>query len=284
MPKLRMLRGLPASGKSTYAKELLDREQGKWKRINKDLMREMLDAGHWSRENEKQILDLRDLLIAKYLGSGTSVIIDDTNYASKHEARLRQLASEWKAEFEVKDFDVPVEVCIERDNARANGVGETIIRRMWRDHVFAKGGIKGEKGIVPAIICDLDGTLALMNGRNPYDASTCENDLVNEPVATVVRGVMERGWHVVFVSGREDKYREPTASWLFKHGFGVMSENLFMRQTGDKRKDYIVKQEIYEQAIHPHFDVKFVLDDRQQVVDMWRSIGLTCFQVALGEF
>ena len=57
-----------------------------------------------------------------------------------------------------------------------------------------------------------------------------------------------------------------------------------MRTLGDMRKDSIVKQELYEQNILGKFNVSFILDDRQQVVDMWRSLGLTVFQVAEGDF
>ncbi len=57
-----------------------------------------------------------------------------------------------------------------------------------------------------------------------------------------------------------------------------------MRQEGDTRKDVLVKQEIYEREIKGRYNVLFVLDDRQQVVDGWRALGLTVFQVAPGDF
>ena len=57
-----------------------------------------------------------------------------------------------------------------------------------------------------------------------------------------------------------------------------------MRKEGDHRRDSIVKKEIYDTLIKDEFDVEFVLDDRQQVVDMWREIGLKCLQVAEGNF
>jgi hypothetical protein len=57
-----------------------------------------------------------------------------------------------------------------------------------------------------------------------------------------------------------------------------------MRHTKDLRKDSIVKGEIYDSVIAPNYNVFFVLDDRNQVVDFWRSKGLTCFQVAPGDF
>lgn len=145
-----------------------------------------------------------------------------------------------------------------------------------------------------AIICDLDGTLCLFEKqdktaahyRNPYDASTCGNDLVNQAVLKVLYSYsgydIALGREVIFVSGREDKYRMQTTEWLNKHG--IFNYSLFMRKSGDFRKDSVIKQEIYETYIKPNFDIDFVLDDRDQVVKMWREQGLVCFQVAEGNF
>ena len=57
-----------------------------------------------------------------------------------------------------------------------------------------------------------------------------------------------------------------------------------MRKGGDKRIDSIVKKELYRKYIEPFYRVKLVLDDRNQVVDMWRDLGLPCWQVAPGNF
>lgn len=135
------------------------------------------------------------------------------------------------------------------------------------------------------VICDLDGTLAIFEKadktkphyRIPYDASTCGNDLLNEVVFDILKGR-----RVIFVSGREDKYMPQTIDWLNKHG--MVWEALYMRKSGDNRKDCIVKEEIYKTKIEPNYNVHFVLDDRNQVVEMWRSLGLTCLQVADGNF
>ena len=129
-----------------------------------------------------------------------------------------------------------------------------------------------------AIICDLDGTLALL-GRDPYDATDAHLDTLNSPVAKVLS--LYNG-KIVLVSGRESKYRPQTEKWLDTHG--IRYDALFMRKTGDYRKDFVIKKEIYEQEIKGKYEIEFVLDDRDQVVKMWREIGLTCFQVAYGNF
>lgn len=127
------------------------------------------------------------------------------------------------------------------------------------------------------ILCDLDGTIALMNGRSPYDASTCDNDSLNISVYEVVNK-----FDTIFVSGREDKYKDPTLKFFKKNN--IQYKGLYMRKTGDNRKDSIIKEEIYNEYIKDNYNVLFVLDDRNQVVELWRRLGLTCFQVAEGNF
>lgn len=285
MKKVLVYKGLPASGKSTAARKMLDDNPGKYKRINKDDLRAMLDNSHFSRGNEKFVLKVRDLLILQALEDGKHVIIDDTNIHPKHTERIRQLVK-GIAEVEVIDFmHVDVETCIARDLSRPNSVGERVIRRMWKEYLgFEKPKLVQDANLPRAIICDLDGTLALLNGRSPYDASTCDQDLLNQPVADIVVRFQSAGHHIIFLSGREDKFREPTERFLKQHLGPEFPYTLIMRTTGDMRKDSVIKQELLEKEVVPNWYVDFVLDDRNQVVDMWRGLGLTCLQVDYGDF
>lgn len=79
-----------------------------------------------------------------------------------------------------------------------------------------------------------------------------------------------------------EKSREQTQKWLIDRG--IHWNALFMRKDGDMRNDAIIKKEIYEENIKGRYEVLFVLDDRNRVVDFWRSIGLICLQVAPGDF
>ena len=143
-----------------------------------------------------------------------------------------------------------------------------------------------------AIICDLDGTLALKHkDRDWYDSSTCDLDNINEPVQLVLNMAQEYNlgsieFDIIFVSGRQEKDREPTQKFLEKYGFDGCP--LFMRITGDSRNDTIIKKELYEENVKGNYEILFVLDDRNSekypVVGMWRELGLTCFQVADGNF
>lgn len=136
-----------------------------------------------------------------------------------------------------------------------------------------------------AIICDLDGTLALMNNRGPFEWSKVGEDDIN----TTINALLHRYKHdeevpldIILVSGRDGVCRKETEEWLDVHC--VDYDLLFMRPEGDKRKDLIVKREIFENEIKNKYNIEFVLDDRNQVVEMWRSLGLTVFQVAEGDF
>lgn len=143
--------------------------------------------------------------------------------------------------------------------------------------------IEQDTSLPKAIICDLDGTLALMDDRNPFDASKADKDRLNESVASTLRLFSQNGYEILLVSGREDRFKEPTIKFLEKHS--ISYNRLLMRKSKDYRKDSIVKREIYEGAIQGKYYVEFVLDDRDQVVDMWRQeLGLSCFQVNYGDF
>lgn len=277
-----MTKGLPASGKSTWAKEWVDNHEN-WKRINKDDLRNIFDNGKWSEGNEKFIIFSRDILVYNLLCKKINVIVDDTNFAPKHEVQLKAMAKECGAKFEIKDFtDITPETCIERDLKRPNSVGSKVIMKMYNQYLKpVPPVVKYNPKLSDAIICDIDGTLAFSNGENWYDRDFTQ-DGVNEPIKEIVNAFAEKGLFVILVSGRKMEYREKTIKWLDKNF--IANNLLLMRDFGDVRKDSIVKEEIYNTHIRKQYNVKFVLDDRNQVVELWRNLGLTCLQVAEGDF
>lgn len=134
----------------------------------------------------------------------------------------------------------------------------------------------------PAILCDLDGTLALLGGRDPYDTAACERDLLCQPVYRTVWALRAAGYRCLIVSGRFEQYREATTRWLRAHG--VPYVGLYLRPDGDTRPDAVVKREQYERQIAPYYTVLLSLDDRDSSVAGWRALGIPCFQVAPGNF
>lgn len=134
-------------------------------------------------------------------------------------------------------------------------------------------------------LVDIDGTVALRGERGPFDWDRVGEDKPNGPVIAVVRALMCDSQEIRYVTGRMEQCRGETVAWLRKH---VMSStlpiDLYMREDDDYRRDEVLKREIYETRIREHFDVAGVIDDRARVVVMWRSLGLTCFSVAEGNF
>ena len=143
-----------------------------------------------------------------------------------------------------------------------------------------------------AVICDLDGTLTDNSHRlhfinnHPKDWNSYNDAMVGDAVNTWCRdilwGLSRDGYTILFVTGRSEVSRLETENWLARkecpHGF------LFMRKDKDYRDDFVIKGEIYTSLIAPKYDVKFCLEDRRQVVDMWRMKGLVCLHCANGEF
>lgn len=277
MSKLLILKGLPACGKTTFAKELVNKG---WKRVNKDDMRMMIDGSKWSRNNEKNILTLEKDLALFMLDSGFNVVVDDTNFA--HEKAWKEVADNIKAEFEVKFFDVPVMECVERDSKRGDkSVGAKVIFRMYDQYLRPKPP-EWSDNKQNCYVFDVDGTLAKMNGRSPYDYSLVHTDTVNHNVAMIARLLAQSGLPIIIVSGRTDDCKFETAKWLYDNN--IPHDKIFMRKTGDNRNDAIVKREIYEKELKDKYNILAIFDDRNRVVDMWRSLGLTCLQVEYGNF
>jgi hypothetical protein len=136
-----------------------------------------------------------------------------------------------------------------------------------------------------AVIVDIDGTLAhKAPGRDIYDLTRVHEDSPHLPVVEAVEAARASGARIIFCSGREDTSRAATERWLELHVDRTADEPLYMRAADDKRRDSIVKRELFDAHIRHEYDVRYVLDDRNQVVEMWRSLGLTCFQVAEGDF
>jgi len=120
------MRWLPASGKSTYAKTLVEQW---YKRLNKDLLREMLDFSVWSKKNEQLVNSIEYDLIQTILEEWYNVVVDDTNLSYERVLLLESIWMWADAEVEVKTIDTPVEECIKRDKNRQASVWEEVIRK-----------------------------------------------------------------------------------------------------------------------------------------------------------
>lgn len=146
--------------------------------------------------------------------------------------------------------------------------------------------------MINAYIFDIDGTLADATHRLPmiqgelkdWDGfyKACVDDTVIENVARIYKTLRDAGYYIILMTGRSEDSQTETMEWLLEHDLNPRW--LLMRPSGDHRPDYIVKKELYEKWVKPNFNVIGVFEDRTSVVQMWREIGLTCFQVDQGDF
>ena len=281
MSNVMLMVGLPGSGKTTVAKAIVS-GNSRWARVSRDDLREMMFDG-FKRKREKDIVRSQMQLAEFLLDKGFDVIIDDTNLNPKVRNSWKEFCSVHNATYDEYHVKLPLRGCIENDNRRANGVGEDVIRRMWSEYVVSE--YEHDSSLPKAIIADVDGTLALMDGRSPYDWDKVDTDLPNKPVINMIRSCLLSEYsdcELFILSGRDSVCREKTEAWLDRNL--RLKHTLLMRHMQDTRDDTIVKSEMFDMHINNEYDVQFVVDDRQKVVDMWRERGLTVFQVADGRF
>lgn len=149
------------------------------------------------------------------------------------------------------------------------------------------------------VVFDIDGTLAnndhrkhLIEGREDqgkdwdafYDA--CDGDTPNRAVVELAKVLHKSGYTIDFWSGRMDQgdVRRKTSNWLQKHT-GIYSYELRMRPKDDFTPDEELKRAWLNEVRNEYcLEPVFVVDDRDKVVKMWREEGITCFQVAEGDF
>ncbi len=286
---LLVLQGVPASGKSTYAKSL---DPNIWVRVNRDDIRRMM-GGYIIKDREQFVTETEKSMVAAALRSGRNVVVDDTNLNPDTERMWREVSKECDAVIQFSMFRISMKEALERDASREFPVGKKVIERFFKKYfpseykkyytdprvLTNEFGLQDTKPDV--ILCDLDGTLALHNGRNPFEYDEIATDVINKRLDRLLDSVM---LPIIFVSGREgtDEAVKNTKKWLSEYGYG--DNSLLMRKKGDHKPDDIVKKEIYETYIKPNYNVVAVFDDRNKVVKMWREQGLLCCQVNEGDF
>ncbi|BCB84668.1 hypothetical protein Psuf_019810 [Phytohabitans suffuscus] len=291
-------RGLPASGKTTFARKL----QPGVVRVNRDDLRRMLHGDRlFTTWAEGQVTAVQRAQVEALLRARADVCVDDTNLSSRLVREWAELAARFGATFEVHDFtDVPVDECVRRDADRPESerVGEEAIRRMHEHYLAGRTLPLPVPDVTPGrpavvydpplgapkiVLVDIDGTVALIGDRSPYDMRRVGDDQPHHAVIAAVRAMHAAGHAIVYCTGRDESARAATEQWLDRH-VGVPYEALHMRDLYDSRRDAVVKRDIFEREIRDHFHVVGVFDDRMQVVKMWRDLGLTVFQVAEGDF
>jgi predicted kinase len=319
MQHLLILVGISGSGKTTFAKQwVLDKPH--YLRLNRDDLRRSLlpvplgEYWTWDQKRkdriERIVTDLEQAALRSALEGRWNVVLDNTHLKKRYISELLQLVesvatTERPIEVTFRVFDVPPDVAIARDRERGDSIGETAIRdqherlRNFRKHFKLSQTFRfpivhetpepmpQDASLPQCILVDIDGTAAKIRDRSPFDWSNVSRDLPNIPVLNVVRAMRAAGCRVVFMSGRDSAARSETINWIRHHldWEEPTDYELFMRRGHDDRKDAIIKRELFDAHIRGRYFVELVLDDRDQVVALWRrELGLTCLQVDYGNF
>lgn len=278
MSKLYIMRGLPASGKTTKAKELMLKNLGLF-RINRDEIRKMAYEGKWSFKKELKVMLAQEATVRRLLSMNIDVLIDDTNLTTKSFNKWVDIAIEYGVTIDTQNIETDVEECVKRDKDRENSVGSHVIWSM----ALKNKKWKPKKGI---ILCDIDGTLAdirlrkyCVDGEHKDWKAFFEGihtDAFRQEVWEDVKEVInDTGYDLFLVSGRNEKYRKETETWFGTHNAEVLqyAKAMFMRREDDRRPDTDVKQNFLDMIGKEH--VRMVFDDRPSVIRMWESNGIS---------
>jgi len=304
MIKVILCVGAPASGKSTWARTEVAKDPLNYVRINNDDIRAMTNGSEYSFEYENIITNTRNFLIREALKRNKNVIVDNVNANKRHWEDVCRIAKEMNKDVQVfqKLFYVELEDLLERDATREGRarVGEEVVVKFFKQlggkqfkfskpkvETFVAAGGKDrdvkpmvqDESLKRAAIFDNDGTISLIHsGRSPYDASTCDLDAPHNHVIECMKLYYKMGYKIIFVSGREEKDRAPTEKFYKQH-FPEVEYELFMRATGDTRKDVLIKEEIFNNHIKDKYYVAGWFDDRLQIVKWLYEAGFPVFRV-----
>ena len=279
--------GLPASGKTTWTNEWIE-QHPEYVNVNRDDIRLGLQGrkryNKFSKWREDLVTEISTATAKGALEAGKSVIISDTNLNPGRNANWKQFADFFKVAYREKLFtDVYIGELLDRDARREFPVGQRVITGMFekgRGVWFPEVPVHNPE-LPDCYLCDIDGTLAQMNGRGPFEWMKVDTDLPRQNVINVVNA-LSVNTKVILLSGRDGVCKDLTVEWLNKHN--IEHYDFFIRPAGDNRKDTLIKEEIYFNHIKGKYNVKGVFDDRDQVVHMWRHYGLDVFQVNYGAF
>lgn len=287
--------GIAAAGKSTWAKEHVLRNSN-YVRVNRDDFRGMLKNSQTCENKvEDMITELVDLTIDASLMKRLNIIIDNTNLKAKYINAIVE-RFKYQADISFRIFDISLTKAIERDNGRVSKVGESVINVMFKNYKILIDSynfqpIKKIKhrpivqpnylSILPqAVLFDIDGTLAHMGNRGPFDWDKVDRDTVNQVVVEQIDFHKNLGRRIILVTGRDASCKTLTEDWL--KFYGIYYDEILMRPKDDFRKDTLIKREIYN-SIKDKYNIICVYDDRLRVIkDTWHDLKIFTFTVNQG--
>ena len=302
MNKLIIVRGIPASGKTTVAKKIVAENPNNTVRYNWDSLRDMMgvylvperEKLPFLKENRKQFLDF-------WMNAGWNIVVDNTNLNPKdikyYEDLITKYNSEHTRKYEIEYINcfTPVEECIRRDSIRPNPIGEKVIKDFWKRYRDFIIGIENQEyskqfnkeydfNKPNAIIVDLDATIALNLQSRPFFGEDCAKEIHKDiPILPTIHIIENFNGEVLFLTGRDEACREETDKWIKSHTH-LSNYKLFMRPNGDYSPGVEFKVNIYKKFIEPYYNIEFVLEDSNKIVDAFRNLNLFVLQPNKGTY
>ena len=124
--------------------------------------------------------------------------------------------------------------------------------------------VKKEPVKTNAIIVDLDGTLAILNSRGPFEWENVENDNLNRPIAELMAMYQKNGYKTIIISGRDEVASEKTIQWLNQND--ILYDKLYLRPSNNQMSNADYKRMIFINEIQAKYNVLFILEDLPEVV------------------
>lgn len=309
MPVLTLTVGPPGCGKTTWANEAVRTAKSKTVIVNMDDIRETMAGSHqnykFNSDNEEYVQTVQCNAAEVAVQKKWNIIVADTNLNPKVKAKWVAFAKLHGYTVKYKDFFEDfkkdktfvheyfairafMKKCKSQNLMRDKGVPEDVIDRMFQDYYYGnmvQPSTIDDNELPECVIVDIDGTVAHMWNRSPYETGPklLDDTPDDEVILSIIAEHEYMGREVLFMSGRKSAGREYTETWIQRQSLPY--EALYMRADDDNRSDDIVKYELYMKHVLGKYKVCKVYDDRDQVVEMWRKLcGLKVLQVAPGNF
>lgn len=310
MNKIIILVGISGSGKSTFAKNYVETHRDTVI-ISRDSIRMSLfgfnDSTYGDYYNgditarEKTVTEFFNSQVWNALEKGYDVICDNTHLNMSYINVYKMFS----VPLEVRVFDTNIDLCVQRDFEREKSVGIDVVMKQYKQfEKLLKSNFKEDikefnneliniyetckKEIwmfskPDCVVFDLDGTLCHTDGnRSPYEYTKVGLDRADSDISELADIIgNSKDLNVIICTGRDNICREETFNWLKDNCFKY--EGLYMRKAGDKRKDNIVKPELWRE-IQKKFNIISIVEDRKRVVNIARKLGYKCLQVENGDF
>lgn len=295
MSKLIILQGPPCSGKSTWAAEYKRQEDPEVVIVNRDDIRFELGNGKYTMKREDEVTEIEYNRVFEGLKEGKTVILDATNLNPTYLKKWLELPVEYT--YKIKEFYVPYAEAMKRSKARKEAGGLYINRNTmthfykkyynseFREELTDKRVIREPELNLPSVvICDLDATLALHQGREPFEWDLLKTDKIDPRLRLLLNHFMGL-YKVVFVTGRPESARLATTEWL-QDPENKLHDNwvLYMRKNNDFSHGDDYKEKVYREKIEGKYNVLCVFEDSNKCVTRWRELGLLTCQVENSDY